>query len=89
MKHLTLGLALALTTTAARAQDADPADIAAMVAAIEDAGCVVTVENGDAVQAASGLGEEQVMAVIAALFDQGAIAMTEDGSVRMTAGGCQ
>lgn len=78
-----------LIAPAARAQQADPADIAAMVAAIEAAGCVVTLENGETVQEASGLGEEQVVAVIAALYGQGAIDLTEDGSVRLTTGGCQ
>ncbi|KPP87108.1 MAG: hypothetical protein HLUCCA08_04085 [Rhodobacteraceae bacterium HLUCCA08] len=87
MKRLTLALVLA--APAALAQEADPADIAAMVAAIEQAGCVVTMDNGDAVQQASGLGEDQIMAVIATLYGQGAIAMTEDGSVRLTTGACE
>ena len=72
--------------TPALAQDAD--DVAAMTAAIEAAGCLVTAENGDAVLEASGLGEQETMAVIAALYEDGLVALTEDGSMKLTNEAC-
>ena len=66
------------------AQDAAEADVAAMTLAIQDAGCVVTAENGDAVLAASGLGEEETMAVIATLYAQGLVALQADGTMKLT-----
>ena len=62
--------------------------MAAMTLAIEDAGCVVTAENGDAVLAASGLGEEETMAVIAALYTQGLVALLADGTMKLTNEAC-
>lgn len=84
IKHLTL--AVALTAVPALAQDAD--DVAAMTAAIEAAGCVVTAENGDAVLAASGLNEQQTMDVIAVLYTDGAVSLTEDGNMKLTNEAC-
>lgn len=69
------------------AQDAE--DVAAMVTAIEDAGCVVTAENGDAVLAAAGLDEQQTMDVIAALYADGAVALQADGTMKLTNETCQ
>jgi len=80
-KRLSL-FALALLAAPAFAQDA--ADVAAMTTAIEDAGCIVTHENGDAVLAASGLSEQQTLDVIAALYTNGLVALTEDGNMKLT-----
>jgi hypothetical protein len=71
------------------AQDADAASIEAMIAAIEEAGCVVTAENGDAVLAASGLNEEQTMAVIAELYGNGLVALQDESTMKLTNGTCQ
>ncbi|MCF2872113.1 hypothetical protein L0664_13640 [Octadecabacter sp. G9-8] len=70
-----------LLATPALAQD-DP--VAAMTTAIEDAGCIVTAENGDAVLAASGLNEEQTIEVIAELYTTGLVALQEDGTMKLT-----
>ncbi|MEJ6639471.1 MAG: hypothetical protein QNL58_03875 [Octadecabacter sp.] len=71
------------------AQDAETASIEAMIAANEEAGCVVTAENGDAVLAASGLNEEQTMAVIAELYGNGLVALQDDSTMKLTNGTCQ
>ncbi len=55
-----------------------------MTAAVEEAGCVVTADNGDAVLAASGLNEEQTMAVIAQMYADGLVALTETGDMKLT-----
>ena len=86
--------ALILTFLAAPAfaQDsdvADPADMAAMTKAIEDAGCVVTAENGDAVLAASGLSDEQTLVVIAALYADGLVWLEADGSMSLNTEACE
>lgn len=80
-------LVATLCAAPAFAQTAD--DIAAMTTAIQDAGCVVTAENGDAVLAASGLNEEQTIAVIASLYGDGLVALEADGSMRLTNDVCQ
>lgn len=80
-------VALMLLAAPAFAQSAE--DIAAMTKAIEDAGCLVTAENGDAVQAASGLDGDQTIAVIAALYDGGLVALTADGNMKLTNETCE
>lgn len=75
-------IVLIALTTPAIAQDADA--VAAMTAAIQDAGCVVTAENGDAVLAASGLTEDETMSVIAALYEDGLVALQADGTMKLT-----
>jgi hypothetical protein len=60
-----------------------------MSAATEEAGCVVTAENGDAVLAASGLNEEQTMAVIAELYGNGLVALQDESTMKLTNGTCQ
>ncbi|WP_245831665.1 hypothetical protein [Salibaculum halophilum] len=77
-------LALVTAAPALARQQADAEDVAAMTRAIEDAGCVVTVENGDAIMAASGLSPDEVTAVIARLHASGALALREDGSAELT-----
>ncbi len=77
-------LALTLIAAPAFAQDADEASVAAMTKAIEDAGCVVTAENGDAVLAASGLTEEETMAVIATMYGAGLVGLDAEGSMTLT-----
>jgi fructose-1,6-bisphosphatase/inositol monophosphatase family enzyme len=69
-------------------QEADPEDVAAMTRAIEEAGCVVTVENGDEIMAASGLAPEQVNAVIAQLYASGALMLQQDSSAKLTNEAC-
>lgn len=76
-----------LLAAPAFAQDAD--EIAAMTAAIEEAGCVVTADNGDAVLAASGLNEEQTMAVIAQMYGDGAVSLEADGTMKLVSEECQ
>ncbi|HKL68704.1 hypothetical protein [Salibaculum sp.] len=77
-------LALVTAAPALAQQQADPEDVASMAQAIEEAGCVVTVENGDTIMAASGLPPEKVNAVIAELYASGALALREDGSAELT-----
>jgi len=81
-------LALCLTAPAARAQEVSQAQIDALVAAAAEVGCVVTAQNGVAVQQAAGLTDAQVTAVIAAMFTAGQVELTEDGSARFTSGPC-
>lgn len=64
------------------AQDVDP--VPALVTAIEQAGCIVTVDNSDAVLAASGLDNDQTIAAIEALYLAGAVSLLEDGSMKLT-----
>ena len=71
------------------AQDTLEANVAAMTAAVEEAGCLVTAENGDAVAAASGLTEEETMAVIAQMYADGLVALTAEGSMKLTNEVCQ
>jgi len=82
-------LSVALTCVAGPvlAQTAD--EVAAMTTAVEEAGCFVTAENGDAVMAASGLSEEQVMAVIAQMHADGVVALTADGHMKLTNEVCE
>jgi len=80
-------LSLALVAAPVFAQTAD--EVAAMTKAVEEAGCVVTAENGDAVLAASGLNEEQTMAVIAQMYSDGVVALTETGEMKLTNEVCQ
>jgi len=80
-------LALLVLAGPAFAQDQDA--IAAMTVAIQEAGCVVTADNGDAVLAVAGLSADETMAVIAALYDEGLVALQEDGSMKLTNDVCQ
>ncbi|WP_296420918.1 hypothetical protein [Pseudooctadecabacter sp.] len=59
-------------------------EVAAMTRAVEEAGCVVTADNGDAVQAASGLDADQTMAVIAQMYNDGLVALQADGTMKLT-----
>lgn len=81
-------LATLLLATPVFAQDADDASVAAMTAAILDAGCLVTAENGDAVLEASGLSEEDTMSVIATMYAAGTVALEADGSMKLTNEAC-
>ncbi|MGJ8612295.1 MAG: hypothetical protein ACSHWY_14430 [Octadecabacter sp.] len=81
-----LTLSLTLLAAPAFAQDAD---VAALTAAIEDAGCTVTAENGDAVLAASGLNEEQTMAAVAAMYEAGLVGLEQDGSMTLKNETCE
>lgn len=60
-----------------------------LVAAIEQAGCVVTMQNGDAVYAASGLSEEEIFAAVQKLYEQGLVALEADGSMSLKSDVCQ
>ena len=77
-------LALVTAAPALAQQQADPKDVAAMTRAIEDAGCVVTIKNGEAVMAASGLAPEDVDAVIAQLHAAGRLTLQDDGTAKLT-----
>ena len=79
-------LALILLATPALAQD--DAAVAAMTAAIEEAGCIVTADNGDAVPAASGLSDDEVMAVIAGMYADGLVDLQPDGTMKLTNAAC-
>jgi hypothetical protein len=80
-------IALLIAPGAARADQ--QADSAALLAAAEAAGCIVTAENGDAVLAASGLSDEQVMATVAALYESGQVTMDADGNMKVMTEACQ
>ena len=84
-----LALSLTLCAAPALAQDADAAAVAAMTTAIEEAGCVVTAENGDAVLEASGLSEEETMSVIATMYAAGLVALEADGSMTLSNETCE
>ncbi|MBU2993819.1 hypothetical protein Q4555_11710 [Octadecabacter sp. 1_MG-2023] len=81
-------LVLSVAATSAFAQGASEANIAAMVAAIEDAGCVVTADNGDAVHLASGLTEDETMAVVLTMYADGMVALEEDGTMSLFTEAC-
>ncbi len=70
-----------------QAQDADAAT--KLREAVAAAGCVVTVENGDAVQQASGLTPEEVTTAVAALYAAGEVELTADGNMKLISGPCQ
>ncbi|OUD08703.1 hypothetical protein BVC71_12290 [Marivivens niveibacter] len=61
---------------------------AALIQAIEDAGCVVDTENGDAVLAASGLSEEEVFAAVQSLYEAGLAVLEPDGSMTLQTDAC-
>ena len=86
-KALGAGIAMALVASATVAQTAE--EIAAMTAAVEEAGCFVTAENGDAVQAASGLDADQTMAVIAQMYNDGLVSLTPEGHMKLTNEVCE
>jgi hypothetical protein len=77
-------VSLTLLASPAVAQDADDASVVALTIAIEESGCTVTPENGDAVLAASGLSEDNTMPVIAAMYADGLIALAADGTMTLT-----
>ncbi len=81
-------LAFALTVLTAPAF-AGATENAALIAAIEAAGCLVTTENGDAVTRAAGLNDQQVYAAVAALYDAGQVRLEADGSMRLITGACK
>ncbi|WIV51700.1 hypothetical protein QQG91_04440 [Marivivens sp. LCG002] len=60
-----------------------------LVVAIEEAGCVVTMQNGDAVYAASGLSEEEIFAAVQKLYEQGLVSLEADGSMSLKSDVCQ
>jgi hypothetical protein len=85
-------LILTLLAAPAFAQEsvvADVADVAALTKAIEDAGCTVTSENGDAVLAASGLSEEETFAVITTLYADGLVGLEADGTMSLSTEACE
>jgi len=78
----------AMMPVLARAAGADAAPADKLRAAIVAAGCVVTVQNGDAVQKASGLSAEEVKAAVAALYAAGDVTLEPDGTMKLVGGGC-
>ena len=87
MKHV--AFVIVFLASPVFAQDADEASVAAMTAAILDADCLVTVENGDAVLQASGLTEEETMSVIATMYAAGSVALDADGSMKLIDEACE
>ena len=87
MSALRLACAALVLAAPVAAQTAD--EVAAMTVAVQEAGCVVTAENGDAVQAASGLDAEQTMAVITQMYNDGLVALQADGTMKLTNEVCQ
>ncbi len=77
-------IALALATPVFADETVDK-----LVTAIEQAGCVVTMQNGDAVYAASGLSEEEIFAAVQKLYEQGLVALEADGSMSLKSDVCQ
>ncbi len=86
MRTLAFLIAVGLTATAVNAGQAENA---ALIAAIEAAGCLVTAENSGAVARAAGLNEQQVYDAVAALYDAGLVRLEADGSMRLITGSCQ
>ena len=76
-----------LAATSVVAQTAD--EIAAMTRAVEEAGCVVTADNGDAVQQASGLDADQTVAVITQMYSDGLVSLTPEGHMKLTNEVCE
>lgn len=64
-------------------------EVAAMTRAVEEAGCIVTAENGDAVQQASGLDADQTIAVITQMYNDGLVALQDDGTMKLTNDTCE
>jgi hypothetical protein len=81
-------LLLTLLAAPAFAQESVVADVAALIKAIEDAGCSVTSENDDAVLAASGLSEEETFAVITTLYADGIVGLEADGTMSLSTEAC-
>lgn len=70
---------------AASAQTAS--EVARLIAAIEDAGCVVTALNESAVLQASGLTEQTAMSIVSLMMADGR-AVPQDDDLRLTTGKC-
>ena len=66
-----------------------PAEIAAFVAAVKAAGCVVTPENQEKVFAASGLAPEVAAAVVQRLEEQGKMVLDAGDRLTLTPEACQ
>lgn len=82
---LAIAVLSAMMPVLARADEA-PAD--KLRAAIVAAGCVVTVQNGDAVQKDSGLNAEEIKAAVAALYAAGEVTLEPDGTMKLLGNGC-
>ncbi len=78
-------LALLAGATTARAQES--ADFARLIAAIEDAGCVVHDDNEKDVLAASGLTEGQAAAIVLTMMQDGR-AIPQNDDLRLMTGKC-
>ena len=66
-----------------------PAEIAAFVAAVKAAGCVVTPENQETVFAASGLAPEVAAAVAQRLEDEGKMVLDAGDQLTLVPEACQ
>ena len=86
MTRLSL-LALLLAPGLAHAQ-ATPEDVARLVAAITEAGCVVTPENNAAILTAAGLADSDAQGVVSALLGLGQAEIV-DGNLRLKTEGCE
>ncbi|NBD29007.1 MAG: hypothetical protein GVY31_03080 [Alphaproteobacteria bacterium] len=78
----------ALAAPAIAQQEPDPEDVAAMITAIEEAGCVITPENGETILEASGIAPEDVSAVVEQLYVSGALMLRDDMSAELTNEAC-
>lgn len=88
MKHAFLALPFVAFAAATSAQEATPSQVEALVTAAAQVGCLVTAENGEAVQAAAGLTDEEITAAIVTLFNAGQVELTPEGNARFTTGPC-
>lgn len=85
IRILTLAAAMAASAMPAFAQSA--ADKAAMISAIEAAGCRVTASNNSAVLSSAGLSQDAAAAVVQSLLNAGQ-AVTEGGDLVLKTGAC-
>lgn len=82
-------IALCLCATTALAQGEPPrVHVIVMTQAIERAGCVLNLDNAEAVQADADLSEDEMIAVFSHMFAQGTLLFEEDGSARLINDSC-
>ncbi len=86
MRMAILAAALAGLAAPALAQEPTAEARAALVAAIEAAGCKVNEGNADAILAAAGIDEAAAEAVVYALTTEELVDLTDEGLVLKTPG---
>ncbi len=95
LKSLLASAALIGTLGTVARADASAENVAALVAAIEANGCVISEANAGAILGASGLAEEDAGAALDALGEAGEaegatvkLTRNDDGTVTLTSPGC-